>query len=399
MLATNGNLPYRVKESIWDTGERFAFTEGPDGLGSYWPVLYAVTRLRSSGHSFGTMLGKARAIALFHNWADQADIDILERVQGLSFFSLPEVEGLRRALQRSSEGSRRGGAYVTSKVWIDRCRIVSDYIDWHAGFGLAKLDRQDPSLREVRERLDDCREWLVDDLPTPVPSGREGLTEEAQVAVLRAIVPGSPNNPFEPRNQFRNFALVLCYYQLGLRLSESLVLKTPDLKLEGPTPIVLVERRADDPDDRRANQPLVKTKGRPLPVTKALALVLTQWVTEHRSDGDRYPGAKKHPYVFVSHFGTALTKSAVGLIFRTLRTCEGVPANFSAHLLRHTWNDRFSKLASEAELRDAVEKQIRNFLMGWSDTSEQGATYAKRATQEEADRLMLRMQQAVVGGA
>jgi hypothetical protein len=34
--------------------------------------------------------------------------------------------------------------------------------------------------------------------------------------------------------------------------------------------------------------------------------------------------------------------------------------------------------------------------MGWKETSEQGASYARRATQEEADRLMLTMQNDLV---
>ena len=91
----------------------------------------------------------------------------------------------------------------------------------------------------------------------------------------------------------------------------------------------------------------------------------------------------------------ALARRALA-IFRTLRKCEGVPGNMSAHLLRHTWNDRFSRLADDAELREAVEKQLRNFLMGWKETSEQGASYARRATQEEADRWMLTMQNDLV---
>ncbi|MEH3116786.1 MAG: site-specific integrase [Methylorubrum populi] len=398
-LTLQDNSLYRVKECIWDTGERFAFTVGPDGLGSYWPVLYAVTRLRYSGKAVGTMMGRARSVALFHDWAASREIDVLQRLQGLSFFSLVEIEGLRRTLKLASPGTRRGDAEVSSKVWIDRCKNVAAYIAWHAEFGFDKLDRKDPWLPEARRRLEDCSAWLVDDLPTPIQTGREGLTEVEQVALLRAIVPGSPSNPFERRNQVRNFALVLSYYELGLRLSEALAMKTVDLRLEGPTPTAMVVRRADDPDDPRARQPLVKTKARPLPVSRALALLLSQWVTDHRADKERYPKVRKTPFLFVSHFGTPLTKDAVGLIFRTLRSCPGVPSNFSPHILRHTWNDRFSKLAGELELREAVELQTRNFLMGWSDTSMQGLAYSRRAIKDEADRLMLRMQEATVAGA
>lgn len=387
---------YRVKEARWASGERFAFTVGPDGLGAYWPVLYAGTRLRTSGRAFGTMLAKARVVAAFHTWALARDIDVLERVQSLRLFALPEIEGLRREMHRASTASRRGGEYVSTKVWTDRCRAVADYIDWLAAFAIDKLDRRDPMLREARKRLESCRDCLLEDLPTPIVGSREGLTEEEQRALLRAIVPGSDANPFRPQNQFRNFALLLAYYQLGLRLSELLVIKTGDLRLEGASPLLMVERRADDPDDHRAKAPAVKTKARPLPVSRPLALLLSQWITEHRSDKKRYPKARKTAYLFVSHFGEPLSQGAVELICRTLRGCDGVPADFTPHRLRHAWNDRLSKLASESQLRDATERQIRNFLMGWSDASEQGSNYSKRAIQEEANALMLRLQDATM---
>ena len=395
-LLLNDDFTYTVKETIWDNGERFAFTEGPDGLGAYWPVLYAVTRLRSPGHSSGTMIGKARVIAQFHIWAERSGIDLLERLQGLRFFRPFEIEGLRQSLRSAGVGSRRGDATVSPAVWITRCRIVARYIEWHAGFGIQKLDRVDVSFQEARERLQDCQKWLVADLPKPVPVSREGLDEQQQAALLRAIVPGSAANPFPAKYQFRNFVLVLLYYQLGLRLSEALALKTTDLRLEGPTPRLFVVRRADDPADTRQRQPLVKTKARPLPVAKALARVLWDWIIKDRKDKKIYGKASRSEYVFVSRRGVGLSKSSAEAIFRTLRTCEGVPGNMSAHPLRHTWNDRFSRLADDAELREAVEKQLRNFLMGWKETSEQGASYARRATQEEADRLMLTMQNDLV---
>jgi integrase len=342
------------------------------------------------------MLGKARVVAAFHNWALARDIDVLERVQSLRLFALAEIEGLRREMHRASSASRRGGEYVSTKVWTDRCRAVADYIDWLAAFAIDKLDRRDPTLREARKKLESCRDWLLDDLPKPIVGSRKGLTDDQQRAVLRAIVPGSDGNPFEVRNQFRNFVLVLAYHQLGLRLSELLVIKTTDVRLEGASPLVMVERRADDPEETRAKAPAVKTRARPLPVSRPLALLLSQWITEHRSDRTRYPKARRTPFLFVSHFGTPLSKGAAELIFRTLRGCDGVPRDFTPHVLRHTWNDRFSKLASEAQLRDAAEQQTRNFLMGWSDASEQGSTYSRRAIQDEANALMLRLQDATV---
>jgi hypothetical protein len=111
---------FRVKDQIWTTGERIAFTVGSDGTGAHWPTFYAVTRLRASGHSSNTLAAKARVIASFHRWADDADIDVIERLQGLTFFRLDEIESLRWHLRRGTTG--KAGRRMERPIRFPRLR-------------------------------------------------------------------------------------------------------------------------------------------------------------------------------------------------------------------------------------------------------------------------------------
>jgi len=81
---------------VLGTGERFAFTLGSNGMGSCWPALYAVTRLHSAEHSSEILTGKARVVASLYRLAADTGIDVVERLQRLSFFGLDQINSLRR---------------------------------------------------------------------------------------------------------------------------------------------------------------------------------------------------------------------------------------------------------------------------------------------------------------
>ena len=105
---------------------------------------------------------------------------------------------------------------------------------------------------------------------------------------LREVLrPDHPDNPFQPGHRHRNRALVLFYLDLGVRLSEALVVKGADLNLDGAKPTVVVHRRPDDPDDPRGRQPLTKTFSRVLPLGEELRDALAEWILHHRRDARR----------------------------------------------------------------------------------------------------------------
>ena len=66
-----------------------------------------------------------------------------------------------------------------------------------------------------------------------------------------------------------------------------------------------------------------------------------------------------------------------------------MPADLSGHVLRHTWNDVFSKKMDEAGVTPENERQARSYLMGWSPTSDTAATYTRRHVREKAKEVSL----------
>ena len=103
------------------------------------------------------------------------------------------------------------------------------------------------------------------------------------------------------------------------------------------------------------------------------------------------PGARTHGYLFVSHGGTRpgapLTPRATGKIFDALQRVLGF--DLHPHMLRHTWNDRFSaaidrKARKGGQTPEAGEERIRNFLMGWSPNSKMAEGYSRRHIERAA---------------
>ena len=85
-------------------------------------------------------------------------------------------------------------------------------------------------------------------------------------------------------------------------------------------------------------------------------------------------------------------------IFKTLRKgVAGLSDDFSAHVLRHDWNDRFSEMSDKASPHrtnvDATkEERARAYAQGWSNPAT-AAKYTRRWTREAANKRSLAMQE------
>ena len=80
--------------------------------------------------------------------------------------------------------------------------------------------------------------------------------------------------------------------------------------------------------------------------------------------------------------------STVADMFKLLRTrISGLTPNLTAHMLRHTWNDRFSELADADGMPEAVENLQRANLNGWVHGSKTAETYTRRHTRGAAQIL------------
>jgi integrase len=107
------------------------------------------------------------------------------------------------------------------------------------------------------------------------------------------------------------------------------------------------------------------------------------------------PGARKHDFLFVSEDnGAPLSISSLTKIFLILRTkCPDLPRDLSAHVLRHTWNDRYSETMDKRQVAEESEKKMRSYLMGWSETSGTAAIYTRRHIRKRAQEASLAMQE------
>lgn len=393
--------PWRVEPHRMPGGENIVSVIDDRGMPVWWPNIYHVFELRNAGKSLTVQKRQMNAIADAYNWAEQVGIDLDGRIENLRFLNYAETKALQARLQLSkTEGEN--GVVVGNDYWKDRCRAVRNYVEWRARDPLQRIVRANDCYLEAQLRLDRFSESIVAGIGKGKKFKAYGLSDAEQEALLFAAMPGSRSNPFEKQHQFRNFAIVFALYDLGCRAGELLGLKRNDLLLSGSRPLVTIERRQNDPDDPRSRPANAKTLSRPLPVNAPLASVLNMWLTEHRVVKETYPGANKSPYVFVSGDGSPLASNTLEYIFVRLRAVEGVPATLTAHKLRHTWNDRFSKLVDDdltGSLREEMATRVRNFLNGWRPSSQQGEQYTHRFVEEKGAKMMLKLQALSIAGS
>lgn len=92
-----------------------------------------------------------------------------------------------------------------------------------------------------------------------------------------------------------------------------------------------------------------------------------------------------------------MTLATVGKLFKELRErCPSLPEGLTGHVLRHTWNDAFSKKMDEGGVTPENERQARSYLMGWSPTSETAAVYTRRYVRNKAKEVSLGLQDQLV---
>jgi hypothetical protein len=175
-----------------------------------------------------------RAIALGLEWADRNGVNLDEPIGSVMLFTPEELVSLRDFLRVN----RRAGALkpVHPVFHYNRCQYFRDYITWLTE---RVISRMPPEKRYVgaSKKLQDFRKQLMQLLRrgSVGRSAREGLSKEVEARLREVIEPDHPDNPFRRKHRVRNHALILCYLELGVRLSEALVVKGTTLPLAGPT--------------------------------------------------------------------------------------------------------------------------------------------------------------------
>ena len=394
----------KVSSFVFDTGERYCLIISEEtGLPVFYPNLYLTTQMRNRGVSYSTLNTEAAHIAVLYTFCSQQKIDLEGRLSNQECLSLQEIDHLRdfcqRNLTKSSPDSRvvnisrrlKRSEGVCSSTQYARLTAIANYLEWVPH---ALLKRLTSSFQaDLKTMVGQIR------ARRPQKKGRNSTDrslEDQQIDVLLEVVrPDSNLNPFDEKVQFRNRLIVILLFHLGIRRGELLNIRVQDIDFNKNQ--LAIVRRPDDKDDFRVDAPHVKTQGRILPLSDVLTKELHTYISKDRRS---VRGAGKHDYLLVTHkegpsLGQPLSKSGYQKILTELRGQSPKLREITGHMLRHTWNRRFSEKFDAMDEPPTPERQeqVRTYLMGWREGSGTAATYNKRFIEQTALKASLELQE------
>ena len=406
-----------AKRVRFRNGERHSVLSRPGALPVHEVTLY-LAKYRKRGRAANTIHGVCTALALLYRELAKAHIDLLQRLRQGRFLTAPELNRLADAAQyrvadlsyedADEQGSSniidikrirmRRSAAVEEVRSVDvatqalRLRYIADYLEFMAtylGATLSASVRQELAL-ESAHALKAFRAQIPQVSKRAKLGAREGLSREDQDRLLKVIQPDSPDNPWEHGFvRVRNWLIVVLLLATGMRRGELLGLQIGDL--DQRLPKLRIIRRADAQEDPRPIQPNTKTNDREVELRPALMRAVWNYINHHRK---KIKAARKYPQLIVADDGRPLSLKSVDKMFAQLReACPGLPVMLTSHVMRHTWNERFSEQAELLGLTDAVEEKARNEQQGWTDNSKSAATYTRRHASRKGRELSLKLQE------
>ncbi|ANB71235.1 integrase [Paraburkholderia phytofirmans OLGA172] len=406
-----------AKRIRFRNGEHHSVLSRPGGLPVHEATLY-LNKYRKRGRAANTIHGICMVLALLYRELAKHKIDLLERLRVGQFLTIPQLNRLADAAQYrvddlSYEDAEEPG---TSKV-IDirrirmrrkaaveqakavsvatqasRLRYMADFLEFLAMYVGATLPA--PLRKELAiESAHALKAFLaqVPKVPKRAKLGaREGLSKEDQDRLLAVVRLDSPDNPWQQGYvRYRNWLMVVLLLATGMRRGELLGIQLKDLHQSLPK--LRIIRRADASEDPRRIQPNTKTNDREVEVRPEIMRAVWNYIRRHRK---KIKAARKHPQLIVTDDGYPLSLGSVDKIFRQLReACPGLPVTLTSHVMRHTWNERFSEQAELLGLTDAVEEKARNEQQGWTDNSKSAATYTRRHASRKGREVSLKLQE------
>lgn len=406
-----------AKRVMFRNGERHSVLSRPGALPVHEVTLY-LAGYRKRGRAANTIHGVCGVLALLYRELTAAGIDLLQRLREGQFLTIPELNRLADAAQYWADDlsdedadERRGATVVDIKrirmrrkaaveerkavdvaTQASRLRYMADYLEFLVTYVSAALAT---ALREklVRESADALKAFRaqVPRVPKRAKLGaREGLSKEDQDRLLKVIHPDSPDNPWtDDFVRRRNWLIVVLLLATGMRRSELLGIQIRDL--DQRLPKLRIIRRADAKEDPRRDQPNTKTNDRELELRPAIMRAVWSYIQNERR---KIKAARKYPQLIVGDEGFPLSSKSIDKLFVELRqACPGLPVSLTSHVMRHTWNERFSEQAELMGLTETVEEKARNEQQGWADNSKSAATYTRRHTSRKGRELSLKLQE------
>lgn len=421
-------LGFRVQTVVFVSGERFPLlVESATGIPLFYPTLFTVSELRARNLASATLAQALRAILVLNQILEHMHIDLQTRFsqgkvleldeidciarlcrfhqEALDSFLAPDPPAMPRARTRTGLLERirmatsptRSPKEVAKETAAIRLLYIRDYLGWLTRRHLLAIGGVDPLFQHVAAASAMVTAAFSERMPAGsnrnAVHARKGMSKEELERLLSVIAPDSPENPWRNMHvRRRNQLIFLWLLKLGLRKSELLVVRLDDLDFQSNE--VLIARRPDNPEDPRADLPNTKTRDRLLTMDPQLADLTRTYILNERR---QLAGARRHPFLIVAtRTGAPLTRAAVNKLFVELRTkVPGLPDELSPHVLRHTWNDKFSELMDEKGVTPELEERLRIQQMGWSERSKAAATYTRRHIERKAKEVSLALQEKI----
>ncbi len=302
-----------------------------------------------------------------------------------------QVVSLKNVRMRRSKFSEEAKA-VGRANHANRIRYMAAYLDFLATYYGDELPRQQ-SQQLALESAEALKAFKaqIPKVPKRAQLGaREGLSRENQDRLFRVVHPESPDNPWQRGFvRRRNWVIVMLLLATGMRSGELLGLQIGDLKQQLSQLGVL--RRADASEDSRRTPVATKTNDRELELRPGIMKKLVSHINHERH---AIRAARRHPQVFVAQNGKPLSARSIGKLFQQLRAaCPGLPVTLTSHVMRHTWNERFSEQADLMGLSEVEEARARNEQQGWTENSQSSIRYTARHTREKGREVALKLQE------
>jgi integrase len=339
------------------------------------------------------MANALAALSVFQRFLDEHGVDLPSRLVEGKLLELGEIEALVRTCRIDFSDRKSRNSLVTSEVCATRLRTIRKYIEWLVKERL--LARDYPHVEQLQRvsglTLDTISARIP---PSSVPlDPREGLTPEVVQRASELFDPASPENPWNTEHgRVRNHLIWNVLYHLGVRGGELLGIRIRHIDLRKGTLSIL--RQADARDDPRRRQPNTKTLARKLEISEVLQGWLSEYILNFRR---RLKNAHRHDFLFVSESGDPLSSSTLNKVFRVVRArYPELPRGLTPHVLRHTWNDRFSEEVVRRKIDHETEKRVRSYQMGWIPTSKSAEVYTRRFVRMKAQEVSLSLQKRLM---
>jgi integrase len=411
---------YVAKRIRFQNGERYSVLHVPYGVPVHEATVY-LDRYRKKGRAANTIHSACCSLALLYQCLDRAKIDLLHRVANGRFLTIPELERLASAVQYRVEdleevaeaagqpnvihiariGLRRKSVNkmyepVDVATQATRLRHMAHYLEFivnYVGSNLTRPMRQELET-DANLALTSFRQHIPEVSKRAKLGARVGLSLEEQELLLRIVHPDSPQNPWARGFvRQRNWLIVVLLLATGMRRGELLGLQIGDLNSSQPK--LRIIRRADAMEDPRAIQPNAKTNDREIELHASIMKALWGYINKDRHS---IKAARAFPQVIVSDEGHPLSHASIDKIFFQLRdACPKFPVALTSHVMRHTWNERFSEQAETLGIAESVEEKARNSQQGWSDNSQMATTYTRRYAAKKGREISLKLQEELDG--